>query len=344
MRLLVFAHRAEAQTFLKQANYRSLESKSYPIYKNADSYLIISGEGIFNALECTIATLSKFEDISVVYNFGVAGALDDQSEIDSIVEVRTCYAIINEVVEFKSFTASSKSKLDCITSSSRALDKEKASKLSPFANIVDRELWAIAKASSNFSLDFRAFKLISDEPYKEESKASICEVIKDKAEYYSDKLYKEYLNIIDQPIVESKFVIEEYKDLYFTISQYRSYSTLMTQLLTKYDSEEDILKLVEVDKIITLDILPKQRTSILLEKLREILTPFNSKLQSQLDQVLSPLHEARVKTTLSKNLEIDQFKISATIQNEVELKKIARALTNLDYQAYRSLMRGNVDV
>lgn len=344
MRLLVFAHRAEAQTFLKQANYKSLESKNFPIYKNEDSYLLICGEGIFNALESTTAALSKFEDIRVVLNFGIAGALDEQSELDSIVEIRTCYAILNDVVEFKSFSSTANTKLDCITSSSRALDRDKAIKLSPFANIVDRELWAIAKSSSNFSVDFRSFKLISDEPYKQESSESICEVVKDKAEYYSDKLYKKYLSLIDHPIVETKYLVEDYKDLYFTISQYRSYSTLLTQLLTKYDSEKSILELVELDKVLSLDLLPKQRTSVLLEKLRELLTPFNSKLQAQLATVLSPLHEARIKTTLSKNLEADQFKISATIQNEVELKKIARALTNLDYQSYKSLMRGNVDV
>lgn len=344
MRLLVFAHRAEAQTFLKQANYRSIESKNFPIYRNDDSYLIICGEGIFNALECTSATLSKFEDINLVLNFGVAGALDDKSELDSIVEVRTCYAIINDVLEFKSFTSTSKTKIDCITSSSRALDNTEAVKLTPFANIVDRELWAISKAAGNYSVDFKAFKLISDLPYQQDSSQSICEIVKEKAEYYSDKLYKEYLNILDHPSIEKKFSIEVYKELYFTISQYRSYSTLMTQLLTKYESEEAILKLISIDKIISLEVLPKQRTSILLEKLREILTPFNSKLQTQLNSVLSPLHEARVKTTLSKNLESDQFKISATIQNEVELKKIVRALSNLDYQAYKSLMRGNVDV
>ena len=344
MRLLVFAHRAEAQTFLKQGSYKSLESISCPIYKNSDSYLIISSEGIFSALEATTATLSRFEDIQMIINFGVAGALDERVELDSIYEVRTCYAIQNEVLEFKSYTSNSDSIIDCITSSSRTLNQEQAEKLSCFASVVDRELWAIARAAGNFHKKFKAYKLISDEPYKESESSAVCELIKEKAEYYSDKLYRKYISLETESPTSTKLLIEEYKDLYFTISQYRNYSTLLSQLLTRYETEEEILELVSIDRICKLELLPKQRTSVLLEKLREFLTPFNTTLQTKLNEVLSPLHEANIKTTLSKNLEIDQFKISATIQNEVELKKISRALNNIDYQTYQSLMRGEVDV
>ncbi len=344
MRLLVFAHRAEAQTFLKQGNYKSLESLSCPLYKNGDSYLIICSEGIYNGLEATTATLSKFPEIEIVLNFGVAGALDEKAQLDSIYEVRTSYAIQNEVLEFKSFTSNSNGLLDCITSSSRTLDHKQAQKLSCFANIVDRELWAIARAASNFQKEFKAFKLISDEPYLEKENTAICEIIKEKAEYFSDKLYREYLNITESATEERKFLIEEYREFYFTVSQYRHYTTLLSQLLTKYSSEKEVLDLIKLKDVLKIEALPKQRTSILLEKLRKLLTPFNTTLQNKLDQILAPLQEARIKTTLSKNLESDQFQISATIQNEVELRKMVKALNSLDYQAYKSLMRGNLDV
>lgn len=344
MQLLVFAHRAEAQTFIKQGSYKSIDSDLYPTYKNSHSYLIISGEGIFNALEASTAILSRYSDIEVVINLGVAGALDKRASIEEIYEIRTSYSMINNIVEFKSFTSKTSSKLDCITSSERTLSSEDANKLSNYANIVDRELWAIAKAAQNFNKEFKAFKLISDEPYKENKDSSICEIVKEKAEYFSDKLYKKYLQIETSEMAENKLLIEKYKELYFTVSQYRSYSTLLSQLLTKYESEKEILEKIPLNSIFAMELLPKQRTGILLESLRELLTPFNTKLNRELDSVLSPLHEANIKTILSKNLENDQFKITATINNEVELRKIHKALQSLDYQKYRSLMRGNLDV
>ena len=40
MRLLVFAHRAEAATFLKQGNFKALESATNSLYTNKEDYLL----------------------------------------------------------------------------------------------------------------------------------------------------------------------------------------------------------------------------------------------------------------------------------------------------------------
>ncbi|CBW25922.1 hypothetical protein BMS_1038 [Halobacteriovorax marinus SJ] len=344
MKLLVFAHRAEAQTFLRQAQYKSIDLHGLSLYQNEDSYLLITKEGIFNALEGATTVLASLDNIDSVINLGVAGGLDSRVEKGAIYQIRTAYSIINDKLEFKSYSSNSTSTIDCITSSSRTLTKEEADKLSCFAHIVDRELWAVAKAASNFSVEFKALKLISDLPYAEENEAGICEIVKEKAEVYSDQLYKEFLKIEYKENEKANFIINNYKELYFTVSQYRNYTTLISQLLTKFETEEEILREINIDSLLNIEALPKQRSALLLEKLRELLTPFNTKLNNQIEAILHPLKQSGLKITLSKNLESDQFKISATIDNEVELQKISKSLKNFNYKDYQLIMRGKIDV
>ena len=345
MRLLVFAHRAEALTFIKVGGFKSVESATNDLYLNDRDYLLICGEGIYSALEMTSTALAECsKNIDEVLNFGIAGSLDRKLELDEIYEIRTSYAQVGQEVEFKSFSTKSSSTLDCITSSKRVLDKAYAEHLSCFANIVDREAWAVARAANLSNKPFRSFKLISDIALDNTSDQLICDFIKEKAEIFSDKLWKYFLTLDSIEAEDQNLLIQTYSSLYFTVSQFRQYKNILNSLLSKYSSEKEILELCDVEGISILSLTEKQRAQKLLDKMREYQTPFNHLLNQKLDIVLSPLKKSQLNIKLSKDYESDTFSFSGKITNEADLQSISSALKKFDYQKYKSLLRGEFDV
>ncbi|WP_127717014.1 hypothetical protein [Halobacteriovorax sp. HLS] len=345
MRLLVFAHRAEAATFLKQGNFKSVESSTQSLYQNEEDYLLICGEGILNSLETVSTVLGELSNAPVeIINYGIAGSLSPKVDINSIVEVRTFYAQMEQIVEFKSFSTDSKELLDCITSSQRVLNKDYAQKLSCFASLVDREGWAIARAASNSNIKLRAFKLISDMALEHTEDSPICEIIKENAEIYSDKMWRHFCSLEFTLENEAPLLIDRNKSFYFTVSQYRNYKGILSSLLTKYESEEAILETCQISSIAEVKATEKQRAQLLIDKMRELQTPFNHKLTKQLDTILAPLKKAQLQVKLSKDFESDSFSISASIHNEMDLLQISQALKKFDYKNYQSILRGNIDV
>ena len=345
MRLLVFAHRAEAATFLKQGNFKSIESSTQSLYKNNEDYLLICSEGVLSALENVSTVLGELpRPPKKVLNYGIAGSLNTKVELDAIIEVRTFYAQIEETVEFKSYSTLSKEKYDCITSSQRILDSLKAHKLSCFAQLVDREGWAIARACSNSNVEFSSYKLISDMALEHNEDSPVCEIVKENAEIYSDKLWRHFSSLETNTFQEESLLIDQNKALYFTVSQYRNYKSLLSSLLTKFSTEKELLLACSIDEIALLNMTEKQRAQRLIDKMRELQSPFNHKLSNELELVISPLKKAQMQVKLSKDYENDSFTISATIHNEMDLVQASHALKKFDYKKYISLLRGNFDV
>lgn len=345
MRLIVFAHRAEAATFLKQGEFKSLESKTGTLYCNSKDYLLICGEGIYSALESVSTAIGEIgSNINEVINYGIAGSLSPKAELSKIYEIRTFYAHDKTEVEFKSYSSSATNELDCITSSTRVLDSEFATHLSCFSHIVDREAWAIARAATNSNLSIKAFKLISDNALTNSSETPICEFIKESAEIYSDQMWKHFQSLENKTEEVLDLEISKVRELYLTVSQFRNYKNLLSSLLSKYPDESEVLKACDLKEIIELKLTEKQRSQKLLEKMREIQSPFNHKLSKELEEILKPLKKVQIAVKLSKDYENDTFNIQASIRNEVELQLISNALKRFDYTKYKEVLRGNLDV
>jgi nucleoside phosphorylase len=345
MRLIVFAHRAEAATFLKQGDFKSIESITNALYSNKSDYLLVCGEGIYSALEMVSTAIGECKStITEVLNYGIAGSLSEKAELSKIYEIRTFYAHNNSEVEFKSYSSNITKKLDCITSSKRVLDGDFANHLSCFAHIADREAWAIARAASNANLPIRAYKLISDNALTNNSDTPLCEIIKENAEIYSDKMWKHFVALENKEVEIVELEISKIKELYLTVSQFRNYKNLLSSLLHKFPSELSVLENCCIEDIKELNLTEKQRAQKLIDKMREIQNPFNHKLSSEVEEVLRPLKKAQINIKLSKNYESDSFNVSATIHNEVELQLISNALKRFNYSRYKEILRGNIDV
>ena len=145
--LLLFAHRGEAQAFLKHWHLQPRAFAVDGLYASNQIMLCITGEGVQSASERAAVVCGAFYgEISEVVNLGVAGALASSLTVGSFCEIRTVYRESAGDIVFKTFTsaAPADTTIDCITADQRVLSTAYADRLRAFAPLVDRELWGIA--------------------------------------------------------------------------------------------------------------------------------------------------------------------------------------------------------
>lgn len=349
MKLLTFAHRGEAQAFLSAENYKPVEFIFDGLLKSEDHYLLITGEGVQLTSEKTIATLTRFgAEIDEVLNLGVAGSLNEKLKKYDLIWVRTAFAHHAEKLEFKSFTSRSvKPEHDCMTAFARVLNHEEKKKLALFADLVDRELWAAASAAHLFKKPFRSLKIISDEMKKEDT--DICKFVKEEAPLYSQKLLEEYRSsegksgtASNTPEINNRFIAD--KDFYFTVSQERKLLSTLEGLKLRGTSEEMILKDEFVRSLKTEELLPKERTRLLLQYLTEKLNPISKKIRESIEESLAPLKDARIQVSYDNDFEENWLNLSVRIQSSRDLEKVKNALKIFSYEDYKKILDGHFDV
>ncbi len=190
MKLLTFAHRGEAQHFLKYDNYKSFDFEFNGLYRNKENYVLITGEGLESTNKKMGEVLRQSNySISKVINLGIAGALDSNLDLESIHSVK----LIKKENENETFQSSDVyANIDCISALNRVLDETYKKTLSKRAQIVDRELWACAKVCNKYQVPIYSFKLISDYAG---STTGLNKIIQ-KSKGYSKKLFDFYHEII----------------------------------------------------------------------------------------------------------------------------------------------------
>lgn len=189
--LLVFAHRGEAQAFLKGRNFRAVDFAFSGVFQSEKEMLLLCGEGLPAAQQRVAAFLNAFgKNLSRVVNLGIAGSLSDSLKPGEIYPIRTVYREPEGGPAFPSFrSAEPEAQTDCVSAAKRVLTRGYAQRLAPFAPIVDRELWAIASLCADYNLPFLAYKLISDRAGVDTSTVDF----KACARQFSEQLYKFYL-------------------------------------------------------------------------------------------------------------------------------------------------------
>lgn len=203
MILIVVAHRGEGQAFFQQESWTALpEPFHQSTFSHQDQKLMLHfcGEGAWNAYASVIKLLNFlqfqthkiFPAVEQIFNLGIAGALRSSVKLHQIYAIRTVYGqSVGEFPEFHSYTASLGSefapdlgRVDCLSFYERVYSLDKRQKLAPFAELVDRELWAIARAAKEFHLSWQAIKMISDA----ENSNVTCQQIAQEAAFFSEKL------------------------------------------------------------------------------------------------------------------------------------------------------------
>lgn len=355
MKLLVFAHRGEAQAFFQYYEFTPVNFYFTGLFKSEKYLLLITGEGPKEASEKTVAVLSSFKpEIGQVINLGVAGSLNPKLKIKDIVWIRSCYAQAQSKMEFKSFTTDYHSKLDCITSFQRVTLPEERKLLSSFADLVDRELWSILSACHLFKIEGLSLKVISDDF----SSNDFCDLVKTEAPLYSQLLlsgWQKYeadqSHIFDKTISSpiTNLQISSQKNLhpafYFTTSQERKMESLSRSLqLKKLMTKDEIYQYCEKMALENVGLKsPKDLTKNLLVQLDEINDPIKVKIKNKIKTALLPLSEAGVSAQVDPELELDQVHISYTISNVKDQKKLILALEQFQLQKIKDIFNGKIE-
>lgn len=352
-KLLIFAHRGEAQAFFNEWDLNPVNFFFTGLFKNKDHYLLITGEGPKDASEKTVAVLAAFkEEITEVINIGIAGSLTPKLKINDLVWVRSSYAQNAERCEFKSFTTKNHNNIDCITAYSRVTTPEEKKMLSSFADIVDRELWAIASAAHLFRIELSALKLISDES----DSADICQLVKDEAPALSKKLFTEYQNYLKklaslapvELVAPKSNSVEDYilthPKLYFTTSQTRKLSTLVKGISLKKIMSDEEMKSFTNDLVESSaeEKTSKEISKQLLHLLGEKLNPLNTLIKNKINEALTPLTNSGAQANFDPELEQDYIQLNYQIRSTKDQKKLILALEQFNYQKIKDIFSGNL--
>ena len=353
MKLLVFAHRGEAQAFFNEWNFLPIDFHFNGLFKNNKYFLLITGEGPKEASEKTVATLSCFKnEITEIINIGIAGSLGPQLKVGDTAWVRSSYAQNAERCEFKSFTSKFHTGIDCITAYSRITNQIDRKMLSAFADIVDREFWAIASAAHLFKIDALALKLISDDI----ESVDMCQLIKDEAPTLSKKLFTTYLQFeekseaqkpITQLIIKSdtlKDYLLSHPKFYFTISQSRKLAKILHGLELKQTTTQDEIKTLALNIIDehAADKNSKELSKILLQELGVKLNPLNAAIKEKIHLALKPLTDAGADISFDPDLEQDYVNVSYQIKNSRDQKRLILSLEQFNYQKIKDIFAGNL--
>ncbi|MGB0452222.1 MAG: hypothetical protein ACPGJV_00800 [Bacteriovoracaceae bacterium] len=356
-KLLVFAHRAEAQIFIENLELKAVPTspegpKFQGVYEGTKEILFILGEGPINAL----TKLSSFlgihhKKIDTIINFGIAGVFQttESIKLGSIIPIKTilCYF---ENIQFHTFEVQTPhAKDELVTVHRRQLDLEQKSVLCPLANVVDREAWGLAKASQFFQKPLFVYKLISDQIGENQN---FCEEAKILSQEYSFKMFAFYqsLNSQEQPVPEThdfahySQILGLGDDFYFTTSQKSSFLALMKRISQNENTFKSLKGFLNTDAIKSLEIRPKEKSKLLIQGIKEFQNPHMTKIQKKLNSLLDPHQRNDFKLSYSSDLEEATLNIHLKVSSPSEVEIINQRVKELPLDELQEIFKGNYDL
>lgn len=346
MDLLLFAHRGEAQEFIKYYGLKP-DPKDHFLYQGKERLLFISGEGIYEVF-AKLGQLLGRHPIKKVINLGIAGSLSPKVKVGEFHSIRTVYAY-GEQALFQSFTLQDNSaELDLITSTQRVLDDEVASQLSCFAPIVDRELWAAAKTCAQAKVELFSYKLISDMAGAE----TACFDLKQRALEFSSELLKGYLGLDHSSDLSSdqemnqmnaqKEALETPIPMSFT--QKARYLKAMNALnisqeFNHKDFNDTFFSDPEIQR------LPqKQKANLYIDRLECELNPLKKLTKDRFDMLSQEAKDIGANLIFDKNFEKKKFVLQMEINNQKNLDKLSQVAAKIKFKDFERVWDGNRDV
>ena len=345
MDLLCFAHRAEAEAFFVNQSYTSVK-KAHNLYLNSDgsTLLLVHGEGSHQTMTKVCEVFGIFPEIKNVLNLGVAGSTCSTLRKNEIRSMRTCYLgeTSNGISpEFKSFTLKEVDGLRCsdlMTTSKRVTDPKKKEIINHFADLIDRELWAICFSSKHFNKNVYSLKIVSDEVEEE----NFCQDVKDQAYTLSLELYKAYQKFYlskesDQDTTYDncvKYVVTN-KSLYMTTSQKRLISKILRDLKPNIDDLKGIINSLEFGDN------NKTNSKILIAALQERISPELSALKNSSFKLTKHLTSSGVRLQTDKTFESSRISFSFEANDKNEFQKKVLALRNFSFDDWENFIEGS---
>ncbi len=343
MKLIVFAHPLEAMGLLKNENCKAFPFIFQGVYKFSEGYVLLTGEGIQSASESLAGFLgAHHEEINEIINLGVCGLLNEKYEKyhQELVEVRSSYLCLKDHMEFKSFELNTQSDLpllDCVTHSERIHKTE----LRPFGHLIDRELWALASVAKKFRKKMRSIKVISD--IVNQSSDQVCELVKENAETFSEKLYEWYLK--DQKKKENYYedILPSSDHYFFSFSQKKVYQKIINTLKIRKVEDRVIKSLIQ--KFMDKDMdSKKRRASLLIEELDRLAHPLKYKMEEELSPFKKHFKKIGAQAHFDKDLEKRNIKISMELKSEEDFIKLSETLKTFPQERWDQFLSGEFRV
>jgi nucleoside phosphorylase len=159
----------EAKPFVLGMSLTEYGKRPFPIFKNENLLLVISGIGKANAAMASACCCNEFKP-SCVFNLGAAGAsgfshpLGDIYHIDKIVEYDRPKLTTNEPTTHKPDVLDPFRTATLSTSDRAIKDPGERQKISLFADLIDMEGASAVQACRIFGIKCYVFKFVSDTP------------------------------------------------------------------------------------------------------------------------------------------------------------------------------------
>lgn len=329
------AHPGEAQGVIEGLKLSRIDQHTF----HGDGLiLLLTGEGPFEAATKTALAISRY-NISHVINLGIAGTLTPDLKVGDVVKVRTIYLINQERPDFKTFKASHEGE-DCLTSFERILDPEKAHKLKGLGHLVDRESWGVAMAAKTAGVSFECHKVISDFAGTLEA----CEVVREKAPEFAQKLLNKLSEILKSPLSQ-KEELPVLKGFYFTFSAVHRFKNLLHKLTIKDEkTPEEILLSLNISSLQGREMLPKERTRLLLEMMEGQIDPVRKNLLAVTSELTRQYSENGIKIQFDQNWENPHVTLSLNVASDGDVEQKIAALRTVSLKPFTKLMEGKFDV
>lgn len=335
MHLITMAHPGEAQGVIEGLKLNRIDQNTF---QGDELILVLTGEGPFEAATRTALAISRFGSSHVI-NLGIAGSLTPELKVGEIAPIRTIYLINQGRPDFKTFQSAVKG-VDCLTSFERILDPEKAKKFRGLGHLVDREAWGVALAAKTAGVSFESHKVISDFAGTIEA----CELVKEKAQEFSRQLFQKLSEILNSPLQENTG-LPHLPGFYFTFSTGHKFKTLLHKLTIKEEkTPEEILHSYNISSLQSREMLPKERTRILLDLMEGQIDPVKGKLLSVASELFRQFSENGIKIQFDQNWENPKVTLSLEASSDSEVAKKIEGLKKVSIKSFTNLMEGKFDV
>jgi hypothetical protein len=334
MYLITMAHLGEAQGVIELFK---LKRSTPQLFVGETLSCLITGEGPFEAATATAAQLGSGQYKAVI-NLGIAGSFSSEYSVGEIYPVRSIYLVIDGKPQFKSFK-SHEAGVDCLTSFERILNAEKALPLSGIAELVDREAWGVAMAAKNCSTPFTSYKLVSDLA----GTLGACEIVKEKAEIWSQKLALYLQNLITAE--SAPLEIRELPGFHLTFSTRHQFDQMLNKISLRDGLTPDqVMNSLPLNVLREEIALPKERTRKLLDHMEGRLDPLKEKLKTALLNFKSPFDKKGITLQHDVSWESPELKVIFEVASNEELKEKLKTLEALNLKPFEDLRSGNFHV
>lgn len=334
MYLITMAHLGEAQGVIE---YFKLKRSTPQLFEGEILSCLITGEGPFEAATAAAAALGTGKYQAVI-NLGIAGSFSADYSVGEIYPVRSIYLVIDGKPQFKSFKSLDVG-VDCLTSFERILNAQKALPLSGVAELVDREAWGVAMAAKNSNIPFSSYKLVSDLA----GSLGACELVKEKAEIWSQKLALYLQNIITNET--GPIEIRELPGFHLTFSTRHQFDQMLKKISLRDGlSQDDVMASLPLDRLREEIALPKERTRKLLDHMEGRLDPLKEKLKNALAIFKSPFDKQGITLQHDSTWENAEIKIIFEVASNEELKEKLKVLESLNLTPFSDLRSGHFHV